>query len=45
MTVHFLREGDQQLPAPRNSERTRESNWDHCVKQIRKFVFELMPVV
>lgn len=45
VTVQFLREGDHSFQPPRNSERTRESNWDHCVKQIHKFVFELMPVV
>lgn len=44
VTVHFVREGDHSFQPPKTSERTRESNWKHCVDQIQKFVFEILPV-
>jgi predicted alpha/beta-hydrolase family hydrolase len=43
VTVHFVREGDHSFQPPRTSDRTREGNWEHCVKQISQFVFELLP--
>lgn len=45
VSIHYVREGDHSFQPPKTSDRTRESNWDHCVKEIEKFVFQILPVV